>query len=93
MNDKIVSALSRAYFAAYNALLWVFVVGSMLLSVYPPPAAISAEIVMTCAATWMDSCNALAYQMLAQVQSGSMPMPATVDDALALLEPMVWPGD
>jgi hypothetical protein len=41
------------YFAAYNALLWVFVVGSMLMSVYPPPAAISAEIVMSATATWI----------------------------------------
>ena len=42
-------------------------------------------------ATWMDNCNATAYQMLAQVQAGTMAMPATVDAALALLEPMVWP--
>jgi hypothetical protein len=42
-------------------------------------------------ATWMDSCNATAYTMLAQVQAGTMPMPATVDAALALLPAMVWP--
>ena len=41
------------YFAGYNAILWCFVVGSMLLSVYPPPAAISAEIVMAGTATWI----------------------------------------
>ena len=34
------------YFAAWNAVLWVYVVASMLLSVYPPPAAISGEIVL-----------------------------------------------
>ena len=41
------------YFAAYNAFLWLFVVGSMLASVYPPPAAISAEIVLAIAAFWI----------------------------------------
>lgn len=43
-------------------------------------------------ATWMDIQNAKAYAMLAQVQAGTMPMPATVDAALALLDPMVWPA-
>ena len=42
-------------------------------------------------ATWMDYQNAKGYAMLAQVQAGTMPMPATVADALALLDPMVWP--
>lgn len=41
------------YFAGYNALLWDFVVVSMLMSVYPPPAAISAEISMAIFATWI----------------------------------------
>jgi hypothetical protein len=42
-------------------------------------------------ASWMDSCNAAAYQMLAQVQAGTMVMPATTATALALLPEMVWP--
>lgn len=42
-------------------------------------------------ATWMDNCNAQGYAMLAQVQAGTMPMPAAVEAALALLDPMVWP--
>lgn len=42
-------------------------------------------------ATWMDNCNATAYQMLAQVQAGTMQMPDTTADALALLPTMVWP--
>lgn len=41
------------YFAAYNAILWGFAVISMLKSVYPPPAAISAEIVMALASGWI----------------------------------------
>ena len=41
------------YFAGYNAFLWVYVVVAMLLSVYPPPAAISAEISMAIFATWI----------------------------------------
>lgn len=42
-------------------------------------------------ATWMDTCNATAYQMLAEVQAGTMQMPATTTEALALLPEMVWP--
>ncbi len=41
------------YFAGFNAALWVYVVGSMLVSVYPPPAAISAEITMAIFAFWI----------------------------------------
>lgn len=41
------------YFAAWNMVLWVFVVVSMLLSVYPPPAAISTEITLALAAVWI----------------------------------------
>ena len=42
-------------------------------------------------ATWMDAANASAYQLLAQVQAGTMAMPATTTEAMALLPPMVWP--
>ena len=41
------------YFAFYNAWLWVWVVYSMLRSVTPPPAAISGEIVLAFAASWI----------------------------------------
>ena len=41
------------YFAAWNAVLWCVVVVSMLLSVYPPPAAISGEITLAIAAFWI----------------------------------------
>jgi len=41
------------WFAFYNAFLWGFVVISMLRSVYPPPAAISAEITMALASVWI----------------------------------------
>lgn len=42
-------------------------------------------------ASWMDAQNAKAYQMLSDVQAGTMPMPESVEAALALLDPMVWP--
>lgn len=42
-------------------------------------------------ATWMDASNAAAYQMLAEVQAGTMAMPATTAEALSLLPEMVWP--
>ena len=41
------------YFAAWNMVLWVYVVSSMLLSVYPPPAAVSGEIVLAGFAFWI----------------------------------------
>lgn len=40
-------------FATWNASLWILVVGSMILSVYPPPAAIGGEIALTLAAIWI----------------------------------------
>jgi hypothetical protein len=41
------------YFAAWNACLWLFVVSSMLISVHPPPAAISGEIALALGAFWI----------------------------------------
>lgn len=41
-------------------------------------------------ATWMDTCNALAYTMLAEVQSGVREMPTTVEAALSLLPAFEW---
>ena len=52
VKEKFHSREAR-YFAFFNACLWVFVVGSMLLSVYPPPAAISGEIALMLAAIWI----------------------------------------
>lgn len=40
-------------FATWNASLWLFTVGSMLLSVYPPPAAIGGEFSLMVAAVWI----------------------------------------
>jgi hypothetical protein len=50
--EKYHSVFARV-FAAWNAFLWMFVVISMMASVYPPPAAISAEIVMALSAVWL----------------------------------------
>lgn len=40
-------------FAAWNAMIWSFLVISMILSVSPPPAAIGGEIAMSLAAMWV----------------------------------------
>ena len=40
-------------FAAWNSVLWLFVCGSMYLSVYPPPAAISGELSLAIGALWV----------------------------------------
>ena len=42
------------------------------------------------AATWMDTCFALGYTILAEVQAQTRPMP-TEAELIALLPPMVWP--
>ena len=42
-----------AAFAAWNSCLWIFVCGSMYLSVYPPPAAISGEFSLALASVWI----------------------------------------
>lgn len=44
----------------------------------------------TAFAIWADTCNALGYQILAEVLSGQRPMP-TVQGFLDLLPPMEWP--
>lgn len=40
-------------FAGWNFVLWFFVSVSILFSVYPPPSAISGELVLTLAAGWI----------------------------------------
>lgn len=40
-------------FAAWNAVLWWWVCTSMYLSIYPPPAAISGELALALASTWV----------------------------------------
>lgn len=52
MGEHIHTTFSRI-FAGWNAALWVFLVGSMLISVYPPPAAIGGEMSLAFAAVWV----------------------------------------
>jgi hypothetical protein len=42
-------------------------------------------------AQWMDACNAAGYQLLAGVEAGTTPAPATVEDYLATLPELVLP--
>lgn len=41
------------YFSGWNAALWMYTVISMLISVYPPPAAIGGEIAIALSAVWI----------------------------------------
>ena len=43
-------------------------------------------------AGWMDKCNALAYQLLAEVVAGTRPMPESPQALVDLLPVMIWPG-
>ena len=52
LNNTIHSAFAR-YFAGWNAILWVYTVTSMILSVYPPPAAIGGELALSLGAVWI----------------------------------------
>lgn len=42
-------------------------------------------------ALWADACNAQAYALLAEVQAGTRPLPATTQALIDALPPMVWP--
>lgn len=42
-------------------------------------------------ASWMDQCNALAYQLLAEVVVGTRPMPESPQALIDLMPPMEWP--
>lgn len=43
-------------------------------------------------AAWMDACNAQAYTLLAEVQSGVRPLPESTNALIDALPPMVWPA-
>lgn len=42
-------------------------------------------------ASWMDQCNALAYQLLAEVVAGTRPMPESPQALIDLMPAMEWP--
>lgn len=52
LQDDLHSKFAR-YFSAFNACLWSYVCISMLLSVYPPPAAIGGEFALATSAIWI----------------------------------------
>ena len=52
MIDKYHSRFSR-YFACWTAVLWSYVSVSILLSIYPPPAAIGGELALAISAIWI----------------------------------------
>ena len=43
-------------------------------------------------ASWMDQCNALAYQLLAEVVAGTRPLPSSPQALIDLMPAMVWPS-
>ena len=43
-------------------------------------------------ASWMDQCNALAYQLLAEVVAGTRPMPDSPQALIGLMPAMEWPS-
>lgn len=42
-------------------------------------------------AQWMDACNVLGYQILAEVQAGTRQAPATIEEYISLLPVLVLP--
>lgn len=42
-------------------------------------------------ATWCDTCNAMAYTLLAEVQAGTRPLPATTQALIDTLPEIEWP--
>lgn len=53
---------------------------------YPGPFQVEGQAF----AQWMDQCNALGYQIMADVLAGTRPLP-TVEEFLGELPAMVWP--
>ena len=43
-------------------------------------------------ALWMDSCNALAYQWLSEIKSGTKPMFNSTSEFIENLPKIVWPS-
>lgn len=43
-------------------------------------------------ATWCDACNAMAYDLMAEVQAGAISLPATTQELIDALPEMVWPS-
>lgn len=41
-------------------------------------------------AAWMDQCNALGYQVLAEIRSGARQLP-TIEEFIAMMPEMTWP--
>lgn len=83
----IVAAMDALFNATAQAKSYDNRVTCALRAGYPGPFQVEGLAF----ATWMDACNALAYQMLVEVQAGTRPMPENVSEALALLPAMVWP--
>jgi hypothetical protein len=54
---------------------------------YPGPFQAEGEAF----ALWMDTCNAYAYQLLAEVSQGVRPAPESPEAFIAELPPMEWP--
>lgn len=62
-------------FAGWNAVLWLYVVISMLMSVYPPPAAIAREMALMCAASWIWVKPAILFHFYKQAYAESRKLP------------------
>ena len=54
------------------------------------PGAFQAEGIAF--AGWMDQCNVLAYQLLAEVVAGTRPLPSSPQALIDLMPAMVWPS-
>lgn len=87
MQQAIINAMSQLFDSTAQARRYDNRVTCALRAGYPGPFQAEGQAF----ATWMDTCNALGYQMLAEVEAGTRPMPASVQEALDLLPEMVWP--
>lgn len=52
INNKLHSSFARL-FACWNACLWIYVVASIAVSIYPPPVVIGGEIALATASFWI----------------------------------------
>lgn len=84
---EIIAAMEELFEKTANSKRYKNKITCALRAGYPGP--FQAEGMAF--ASWMDSCNALAYQMQAEIKAGTRSMPQTIEEALSYLPAIVWP--
>ena len=80
-NQAVAVSRSNADIARFNAL-------ASIASKGDSSASVAAAMAL---ASWMDTCNAMAYTLLGEVQAGTRPLPESTQALIDLLPEIEWP--